>query len=462
MLSLRVKLILWYSALFFLVLVVFGVAIYIYLSYSLLNIIDTSLTDQAEILVHNYQASQQQTFSQSLNISTDARIVPQFVQFIDAKGQVVDEIQDTERTPIPVNISSLPADKPKIETLKLNSSEEIRIITWPLYLADNKTIDLYIRVGQSLAVLQTAQKKLLTLLVSVLLVTLLVASLGGLFLANKALTPIANLSQAVKRISANNLQEQVKVPKSNDEISQLANLFNEMLSRLEKAFEREHQFTADASHELRTPLAIIRSELEIALRKDRNIEDYKEIISRTLSETLRLSKLVEDLLTLARSEKGDLALEKNSLSISNLLREICQFVEPLALAKGLSLTYVIPEQSIVMIGDAKRLRQMVLNLLDNAIKYTDTGEIKLLLTQTNNDISIIVSDTGQGIKEDEQALIFERFYRHSHTNTNDNAGFGLGLAICKWIVEAHNGKILLDSKLGQGSTFTISVPKKSI
>ncbi len=462
MLSLRVKLILWYSALFFLVLVVFGFAIYIYLSYSLLNIIDTSLTDQAEILVHNYQASQQQTFSQSLNISTDARIVPQFVQFIDAKGQVVDEIQDTERTPIPVNISSLPADKPKIETLKLNSSEEIRIITWPLYLADNKTIDLYIRVGQSLAVLQTAQKKLLTLLVSVLLVTLLVASLGGLFLANKALTPIANLSQAVKRISANNLQEQVKVPKSNDEISQLANLFNEMLSRLEKAFEREHQFTADASHELRTPLAIIRSELEIALRKDRNIEDYKEIISRTLSETLRLSKLVEDLLTLARSEKGDLALEKNSLSISNLLREICQFVEPLALAKGLSLTYVIPEQSIVMIGDAKRLRQMVLNLLDNAIKYTDTGEIKLLLTQTNNDISIIVSDTGQGIKEDEQALIFERFYRHSHTNTNDNAGFGLGLAICKWIVEAHNGKILLDSKLGQGSTFTISVPKKSI
>lgn len=464
MLSLRVKLILWYSALFFLVLVVFGAAIYIYLSYSLLNIIDTSLTDQAEILVHNYQASQQQfVTTTSSSTSTNARIVPQFVQFIDAKGQIVDEIQDTERVPIPVNIGSLPINKPKIETLTLNSFEQIRIITWPLYLSDNKTIDLYIRVGQSLVALQTAQKKLLKLLATVLPLTLLIASLGGLFLANKALAPIASLSKAAQQISATNLQERVKVPKSNDELSQLANLFNEMLSRLEKAFEREHQFTADASHELRTPLAIIRGELELALRKDRNIDEYKEVISQTLAETLRLSKLVQDLLTLARSETGELALEKTKFSLSDLIKEICQFVEPLALAKGLSLVYTIEQEPITILGDAKRLRQMTLNLLDNAIKYTASGgKIKLLLTQNDTNISIIISDTGCGIAEDEQSLIFERFYRHSHTNSEENGGFGLGLAICKWVVEAHQGKILVNSKLGQGTSFTILFPNSNL
>jgi heavy metal sensor kinase len=328
-----------------------------------------------------------------------------------------------------------------------------------LRTASGDSIDMYIRVGQSLLNLQRAQRRLLLLLAIAMPVTLLIASLGGLLLANKALSPVERVAQAARRIGAGNLQERVSVTGAGDEISRLASIFNEMIERLEGAFERERRFTADASHELRTPLAVLRGELEIALRKERSPEQYKEVIGASLEEIVRLSKLVDDLLTLARSEKGELALERNTVRLDALATEICQYVEPLARAKGLSLEYSLAGNAITLVGDARRLRQLLLNLLDNAIKYTPAGgRVSLWLKQREDGIGIEVADTGCGIPREEQPYIFDRFYRHNHTSAGDAGGFGLGLAICKWIAEAHGGQLVVSSEPGCGSRFSIFFP----
>ncbi|MEW6733256.1 MAG: ATP-binding protein [Acidobacteriota bacterium] len=461
MLSLRAKLTLWYLALVSLVLVIFGMAIYFYLSYSLLRIIDVSLLGQAELLARNYPANNQAGNGEKpqSSHSTTTHVVPQFVQFVEPNGEVVDEITDANGHSLPLMREMLTAAGPRLDTLTIGSTEQVRVATWPLHSADGD-IELYIRVGQSLLDLQQAQQRLLRLLGVSLPLALVLASMGGLWLAEKALRPVEQVSQAARQIGASNLKERVAVPKAGDEISRLASLFNEMIERLERAFERERRFTADASHELRTPLAILRGEIEIALRKERTSEQYKEVLSASLEEIVRLSKLVDDLLTLARSESGELVLERAEVQLDQLAVEICQYVAPLAEAKGLALEYTPPSYPIKLIGDARRLRQLLLNLLDNAIKYTPAGgQVHLRVEENAANVGIEIEDNGYGIPAEEQPLIFERFYRRKHTNTAETGGFGLGLAICKWIAEAHGGQLAVISEPGRGSQFRASFPR---
>lgn len=503
-LSIRAKLTIWYLALVSLVLIVFSGVIYIYLSRSLLNIIDDSLMANAELLARSYQSNlgipsptsekppqptpsieptapdQANTEGQEgpdqqvddtgnnteeiadpiTELRQTALIVPQFIQFLDDKGTVVDEVTDSNQKSPPVTPESLMITEPKLTTITISNTEQARIATWPLFRPNSQKVELYIRVGQSLADLQRAQLNVLWTLGISVPITLLLASLGGLLLANRTLSPVAKVAEAARRLSATNLRERVTVPSTGDEVSLLATLFNEMIERLEKAFERERRFTADASHELRTPLAVLRGELELALRKERPIEEYREVLSRSLEEIVRLSRLVEDLLTLARSENGELVLEQEKVPIDNLAAELCHYLEPLAEAKGLSLEFSAPAEKVTLIGDARRLRQLLLNLLDNAIKYTpEGGQVNLQISRNKDGIGIDVSDTGCGIAADEVGLIFERFYRHNHVkNQTDAGGFGLGLAICKWIVEAHGGNLAVVSNPGQGSRFSVFFP----
>jgi heavy metal sensor kinase len=460
MLSIRAKLTLWYLGIAALVLGAFAVAIYFYLSRGLLTAIDTSLWNQAErIALATGHPSSNEEPSQPAALM----LAPQFVSIVDKEGEVTDAILDTEGHEVPLIQSSLEQSasdgKPRFDEVSLSPGEHARIITWPARDEDGEPF--FVVVGQSLKDLERAQRQLLILLAVSNPIALLLASLGGLWIANKALRPVDRLTRAAERIGRGSLSERVEESQSQDEIGRLAATFNEMISKLEQAFERERRFTADASHELKTPLAVLRGDIEVTLRRERSAEEYKNVLASSLEEIERLTNLTDDLLTLARSDAGERVLELEPVKLDTLAAEARAFIQPLADSSGVALKYDEPSPPIVIEGDGKRLKQLLVNLLDNAIKYTPSGgSTRLVLSVQDTSALVEISDTGRGIPADALPHIFERFYRRSDQRDSRVTGFGLGLAISKWIVDAHNGSIEVESQQGRGSRFTVRLPMK--
>jgi heavy metal sensor kinase len=288
---------------------------------------------------------------------------------------------------------------------------------------------------------------------------LLVAGLGGLLLARKSLAPVAAMTEQAASISARNLHERLEVTNSRDELGRLATVLNNLLSRLDRSFESLRQFTADASHELRTPLSIIRGEAEVALSQKRDEAEYRESLAIVQDEARRLSRMVDDMLALAGADDGQQRLNVEEFYLNDLVEECARSSQVLALAKAISLT-LDPATDITFRGDESLLRRMIVNLLDNAIKYTPSGgHVSVKLTSKDAGVEITVADTGIGIPADATARIFERFYRADRARSRSDGGSGLGLSIAKWVAEAHNGSIDLDSRPGAGSTFTVSLPQ---
>lgn len=457
-LSLRTRLIVWHTAIVAAVLLAASVAIYSYLSYSMLRVIDTSLDRSAQTLEKRLKFPDQPPANGAAPI-----FVPQFVQMITPDGTITDQLRDSEGHSIEVDIESLHrVDQlgTQTQTVTANSGEAVRLVTRRVLDESGRT-DFYIRVGQSLDDLRTAQRKLLLLLGAIIPLALLLTIAGGWLMAGRALAPVDRLTRAARSITETRLSERVEAPGSADEIQRLAETFNEMLDRLETAFGRQRQFTADASHEIRTPLAIVRNELDVALRRERTSAEYQETLSRLQTEVVRISRLVEDLLTLARADAGEARLEQEPLPIVATALEVFEQMRPLAEAKGIRATFSAPSDAVLVRGDLMRVKQLLLNLLDNAIKFTgESGEVGLTIVQKAGEVVIEVSDTGRGIEPESQPRIFERFYRQSHT-AETPAGSGLGLAICQWIVSAHDGRIEVESEPGKGSCFRVRFPHPS-
>ena len=458
MLSIRAKLTLWYLSLATIVLVTFAVAIYLYLSRGLLNAIDTSLSNQADRLAHAVgHPSETEEPSQPGGLI----LAPQFVSVVDRDGKVADQIPDAEGHEVPVIQPALERAandwKPQYDEVSLSPTEHVRIITWPARDEDGETF--FVVVGQSLREVRRAQKQLIILLAIANPAALLLAGLGGLWLANKALSPVDRLTRAAERIGRGNLSERVEEPRSRDEIGRLAATFNQMINRLEQAFERERQFTADASHELKTPLAVLRGDIEVTLRRERSPDEYRRVLNSSLEEIARVTKLTDDLLTLARSDTDQTVLERETVRLDILAAEACDYMTSLARSAGVALDFHGPEEAIIVEGDQKRLTQLLVNLLDNAIKYTsEGGSARLLLSTKDGSAVIEVSDTGRGIPASALPHIFERFYRQTDPRDSRVTGFGLGLAISKWIVDAHGGTIEVESEEGTGTHFTVKLP----
>ena len=458
MLSIRAKLTLWYFSLAALVLVAFAVAIYLYFSRGLLNTIDASLRNHAERLA---QAVGHPSAIEEPSQPGVLILAPQFVSVLNRDGKVTDHIPDAEGHEVPVIKPALERAasewKPQFDEVSLSATEHVRIITWPAQDEDGEMF--FVVMGQSLRDVQRAQKQLILLLAIANPVALLLASLGGLWLASRALSPVDRLTRAAERIGRGNLSERVEEHGSQDEIGRLAATFNRMISRLEQAFERERRFTADASHELKTPLAVLRGDIEVALRRERTPEEYQRVLQSSLEEIARLTKLTEDLLTLARSDAGESVLELEQVQLDRLASEARAYIAPLADSAGVALIYEAPESPVGVEGDEKRLKQLLVNLLDNAIKYTPAGGIaRLSLAVEGSSAVIEVSDTGRGIPASALPHVFERFYRQTDPRDSRVTGFGLGLAISKWIVDAHGGSIEVDSEEGRGSRVTVRLP----
>jgi len=293
-------------------------------------------------------------------------------------------------------------------------------------------------------------------------IALLLASLGGYFLARKSLAPVAAMATQARGMGAADLRHRLAVANPRDELGQLAVSFNQLLDRLEESFERQRRFMADASHELRTPVAILHGETEVTLsRPDRSPEEYRETLGILKDESQRLARIVEDLFTLTRADAGQYPLTLQEVYLDELAADVMRRARSLAIAKNITLSASIAPE-LPMPADEALLRRMLLNLLDNAIKYTPAGgKVCLECRKEGEQYVVSVADTGGGIPEELQARIFERFFRADKARSraeSDTGGAGLGLSIARWIAEAHHGRLELTRSDATGTTFTAYLP----
>lgn len=287
----------------------------------------------------------------------------------------------------------------------------------------------------------------------------LLASLLGYWLSGKSLQPVNQIIRTAQEIGVQNLSRRLAVPEPRDELRRLTETLNAMLERIEASFQKITQFTADASHDLRTPIAVIRATAEIALRRQRPADDYKLALSKVLQASVETSLLLENLLTLARSDASAAGLEMHPLDLSQQVRSAQEQGAILAADKSLSVTFLTPETPVWVRADAIAIRRLLLILIDNAVKYTPAGgRCEIALCQIQDQAHIAVKDTGIGIPESDLDFIFERFRRADRARCRETPGAGLGLAIARWITQMHGGTISAESTLGAGSVFHIRLP----
>ncbi|MEO6726806.1 MAG: ATP-binding protein [Blastocatellia bacterium] len=473
MLSLRIKLTVYYLAILTAVLLLFGVAVYFYLSRSLLTTIDESLAFQVEKIEVRMAAAadadmaNHQPAQSSENHEELLQLSPHVIQIIDERGRVTDENLASPDDHLPVDrdaLMKLEVGKTHFASVKLESGEPLRVAT--RRVKDNDGDGTYfIRLGQSQVAVQSARRLALIVLGIGIPLALLLGSFGGLVLANQALSPVDRITCAAELIAKGDLTERVPAPEKMDEIGRLAATFNHMISRLQAAFERQKQFTSDASHELRTPLAVMRGDIEIALRRERPPTEYQRVLTSNLEEIIRLTRLIEDLLMLARADTGRVELRCEPVDLDKLCHQMADYIMPLAQQRNQILSYEPPASTadasgVIINVDVQRIKQLLLNLLDNAIKYTEPGgHVTLGLKTENNCAVITVADTGRGIPAEDLPHIFERFFRRSAKTSDRSAtGFGLGLSIVKWIVESHHGQIEAQNRNGKGTLLTVKLP----
>jgi two-component system, OmpR family, sensor kinase len=296
--------------------------------------------------------------------------------------------------------------------------------------------------------------------------SIVLASGGGYFLARRSLSPVVEMSTQAGRIGADNLHDRLQVANPQDELGHLAQSFNSLLDRLDQSFEQQRRFMADASHELRTPVAILCGEADVALSQpSRPPEDYRASLDILRAEAKRLKHIVEDLFTLARADAGQYPLTPADFYLDELVAECSRSVRTLAAAKQITVRCDASKEMPIY-ADEALLRRMIVNLLDNAIKYTPPGgNVSVTWDVRDSQYRITVSDTGQGIPSELQSRIFERFFRADNVRSrseSNGGGAGLGLSISRWIVQAHGGQLELTRSDEGGSTFTVLLPATAV
>lgn len=278
-------------------------------------------------------------------------------------------------------------------------------------------------------------------------------------MSRRALEPVDAITRAARSIGIENLSERLEVPAAGDELARLAETWNGMLARLEAAVKRLSEFTADASHELRTPITLIRATAELTLRRDRSAETYREALRHVIGEADRMTRLIEDLLLLARADAGLPALPLDRVELTPLVRDICQQGQILAEERQLEISAELPDQPVYVEANDPALRRLLMLLVDNAVKYTPAGgRITVSVALDLSGATVTVRDTGIGIPDTALPHVFERFYRADESRNREAGGAGLGLSIARWIAERQHAHLEAESVVGRGSAFRVRFP----
>jgi heavy metal sensor kinase len=478
--SLRFKLTLWYVLILGILLISFSSFLYFTLSKSLHRDVDNKLRSLAELIASESSSPLSKfgfgNIDRALETSMNLKPIGKFIQVLDESGNIGRKSDNLKNVQLPISLNALKNASKGITTFETHLSvgnTPLRIITFPVI--ENNQINKIVQIASSLEEVEDALNTLFIILIITVPLALMVASLGGQFLAHKALKPVDNITQTARIITSQNLNQRISPPKVKDEISRLIDTFNEMISRLDQSFRQIKQFSSDVSHELKTPLTILKGEIEVLLRKERASQEYQQTLKSNLEEINRMSQIVEDLLLLSKADIGEVRLNKEDINLTEILNEVVVQMERLARSKGLSLSVSNHLQDIHILGDALRIRELFINLIENGIKYTEQGGSIHITLQKENGPSmgshsgwgegekgefakITISDTGIGIAKNDQERIFSRFFRVDKARSREEGGSGLGLSICKWIVEAHQGEIIVESELGKGSSFIVKLP----
>jgi len=286
---------------------------------------------------------------------------------------------------------------------------------------------------------------------------MLLAIAGGWLMAKLALRPVVAAAQTAESISLSNLTERLSTYSGNDEFGALVATLNRMIARLEEGVKRLQQFTQDAAHELRTPLTILRGDLELAYQDENTSEETRTLLQKTLDRVIVLGQIVENLMLLARSDAGSYPINKTCFRLDTIVQEIFEDIKILAEDHALAVS-LQNCGALEFYGDELLIRRLLLNLCDNALKYSSKGNLELSLRQSDSTVEVIIGDTGIGIPAEDLPHLFDRFYRVDESRTSTTGGSGLGLAISKWIVEAHGGNIKITSAVGVGTTVQVIFP----
>ncbi len=446
--SIKFRLTAWYLTVIVVLLLIFSTAAYFMVSSNLKQNLDNSLKSRADEI-------------QSILVIGGERAV-----FIENLGEVVliygsnsnllNRIgPNIQITGADTFIRQVLAGQSSFYTAATGGGQQVRLYGIPLNIRPNLRIALI--VGRPLGNITDALVSFRRILVISGLAAVILAGIGGLILAGRVLRPVDRITRTARDIGESDLSRRIDV-RSDDELGRLASTLNNMVERLEAAFNRQKRFTADASHELRTPLAIIQAESTLSLSKERSAAEYRKSLESISQESAYMSSLVGKLLFLARSDAGKETLNLEDVNLKHLLSELSQDVEVLARDKGLHLS-LNPAEDLTIKGDKVKLRQLFLNILENAVRYTPSGgAIAESLTGKDGAAVVAIMDTGIGIPAEHLPHIFERFYRVDKARSRAEGGTGLGLAIAKYIAEAHNGKIEVESVPGKGSTFRVIIP----
>lgn len=448
--SFRVRLAILYTIIISLMFSAFAFALYReYRSELYKTFDDTLIKDaKAELIAGNKTSTVRQ------NAEIIKKYSDEFYQVTNSEGKFIIASADNEKYRWPLNRGLMQIalkGTPKFETIK-HKGENYRLLYYPV---DSENI---LRVGESLY--NTEQKLMILNRLSRMfspLVLLLSALISWLF-AWKAISPLIKIKSLAEKIKTGRVEKRIDMRPKGSEIDDMVKIFNEMLESIQNVIESQKRFTSDVSHEIRSPLTSLRGNIEVALRKKRHAEEYETVLQNSLSDILRLSKIVDNLLFLSRADNNTLELRMQRFNLAQLLRSITEQKRSIAIAHGLSITEEYQEH-LELLGDMDLLEQAFSNIIDNAIKYTPSGgKITIKAVNVDNNPTIFVSDTGVGISQEEIPNIFERFYRVDKSRSGKPRGTGLGLSIAKWIVTAHNGKIFVKSKVGSGSDFIIVFP----
>ena len=465
--SVRLKLTAWYVALLAIILILFSILLYYFLSKRLYESVDNSLKVSANVvaktMVMRFPASPLPGLDHYLEQFLGYGNFNKFYRIYDGSGNVGPRSKNIDASKFPLTQESYVKaldGVPSFETFKLSEGQMIRVLTRPI-LRNGKLANL-IQVGTSLQAVNETMLNLRVFLYTGIPGVLALATLVGGFMARRALNPVAKITQTARAIGSGvDLTKRIPVPDVQDEVGKLAITFNDMLERLESSFSRIRQFSSDASHELRTPLTVLKGQSELALSKSREPEEYQEVLSSNLEEINYMSKILEDLFYLSKSDETKLRLDRERVNLQTTVEEVCRHAELLGDEKNINIIIAYLESADIE-GDPVRLRQMVWNLLHNAIKYTPSGgRVKVSLKNLGHLAILTVEDTGIGIPKEHLENIFHRFYRVDKSRSRHEGGSGLGLAICKYIVALHKGEIEVESEVQKGSQFRVRLPKVS-
>jgi two-component system, OmpR family, sensor kinase len=457
-LPIRTRLTLWYVGLLAVILIVVGAFLLVRLQAGLVAGVDTNLDDHANEVAIDLQGgdrSFQNLTASSLRALSRGAFAAQ-LESMD--GQVLLSTDDpTGRQPmISTAVREQVLDGGPVRLTSRLGPEHARFRVLAVPYPNRGATDVLV-VARSLVDVDESVRRLRLLLIVAVPVGVAVAGAGGWVLARKALLPVGRMTLKAGVISADRLQDRLAVPRPRDELGRLASTLNDMLDRIERGVQEQQRLVADASHELRTPLAVMRSEIDVWLRAPALPTEAREALESVGEEVERMSRILDNLLTLARIDEGRLDLLCAPQRLDELVGDVLDKLRPIAQAKGIALE--VGGEDAEVLADGPRFELVITNLVDNAIKYTGPGgSVRVRLWRHRNEAGITVSDTGPGIREDALPHLFDRFYRADAARSRAAGGSGLGLAICREIVTAHGGRLWAESTLGVGSSFSLAMP----